>query len=61
MKDEIVIFEQELARHNGHTTMLGSSRFVGMMEQDLDSMYDLLLTTPENIDSKSNSKGSCLC
>ena len=30
-----------------------------MVERDLESLYDLLLATPKNMDSKSNSKGSC--
>ena len=30
-----------------------------MMERDLESLYDLLLATPENTDPKSNSEGSC--
>ena len=32
---------------------------VGMMERDLESLYDLLMATPKNMDSKSNSEGSC--
>ena len=39
--------------------MAGSFGFVGMMEQDPESLYDLLLVTVENMDSKSNSEGSC--
>jgi hypothetical protein len=39
--------------------MLESSRFVGMMEWDPESLYDLLLATPENMDSESDSEGSC--
>jgi hypothetical protein len=30
-----------------------------MMERDLDSLYDLLLATPENTDFESDSEGSC--
>ena len=30
-----------------------------MMEWDLESIYDLLLVTPEDTDYESNSKGSC--
>jgi hypothetical protein len=30
-----------------------------MMEQDLESIYDLLLATPENTGSESDSEGSC--
>ena len=52
-------FERELARHNGHSTTLESFEFVGMMEQDPESIYDLLLVTPEDTDSESNSEGSC--
>ena len=36
-----------------------SSKFVGMMERDLEYIYDRLLATPENTDSESDSKGSC--
>ena len=32
MRDAIMLFEQELARHNGHMMASGSSGFVGMME-----------------------------
>ena len=59
MKDAIALFERELARHTGHTMMPKSSRFVGMMERDLESLGDLLLATPKNTDSESNSEGSC--
>jgi hypothetical protein len=59
MRDAITFFERELARCNGHTMMPGSSRFVGMMEQDPESVYDLLLMTPENTDSESIFEGSC--
>jgi len=38
--------------------MLESSRFVGMMERDLDSIYDLLLVIPENTNSESDFEGS---
>ena len=59
MREVIVLFEQELAKRDGRSIMLESSRFVGMMEQDLESVYDLLLTTLRNMDSKSNFEGSC--
>jgi hypothetical protein len=59
MRNAIALFERELARHNGHTMTPESSGFVGMMEQDPKSLYDLLLATPENTDSESDSKGSC--
>ena len=39
--------------------MLESSSFVGMMEHDPKSIYDLLPMTPRNTDSEFNSKGSC--
>ena len=58
MRDAITLFEQELARCNGHTMMLGTFRFVGTMEWDPDSIYDLLSMTLGNMDSKSNSEGS---
>ena len=58
MRDVITLFERELARCNGHLTMPESSRFVGMMEQDPESIYDILLVAPENTDSESDSEGS---
>jgi hypothetical protein len=30
-----------------------------MMERDLESLYDLLLATPENTNFESDSEGSC--
>ena len=54
MRDAITLFEQEMARRNGHVMTPGFFGFVGMMERDLESLYDLLLATPENIDSESN-------
>jgi hypothetical protein len=58
MRDTIALFEWELARCNGRSMTLESSGFVGMMEWDLESIYDLLLVTTENTD-KSDSEGSC--
>jgi hypothetical protein len=58
MRDAITLFEQELARRNGRTTTPDSSEFVGMMERDLESIYDLLLATPKNTNFESDSKGS---
>ena len=58
MKDVIMFFEQELAKHNGHTMTLGSFGFVGMMERDLEFVYDLLSMTPGNMDSDFDSEGS---
>ena len=58
MRDAIALFEQELARRNGQKTTPDSPEFVGMMERDLESLYDLLLATLENMNSVSNSKGS---
>jgi hypothetical protein len=43
MRDAIAHFKRELARSNGHMMMPISSGFMGMMEQDLESVYDLLL------------------
>jgi hypothetical protein len=59
MRDAIALFERELARRNGRITTLDSPRLVGMMERDPESLYDLLLVTPENTDSESDSDGSC--
>jgi hypothetical protein len=59
MRDAIALFERELARHASRTTMSEAFGFVGMMERDPESLYDLLLATPENTDSESNSEGSC--
>ena len=59
MRDAITVFERQLARRNGHTMMPASSRFVGMMERDPESVYDLLLATLEDTDYESDSEGSC--
>ena len=58
MRDAIALFERELARRNGLTMTLSPSGFVGMMERDPESVYDLLSTTLENMDSMSNFEGS---
>jgi len=55
MRDAVTLFERELARHNGRPTMPSPSRFVGMMEWDLESIYDLLPMTLGNTDSKYDS------
>ena len=55
IRDAIALFERELARRNGHMTTLESFGFVGMMEWDPESIYDLLLATPKNMDFESNS------
>jgi hypothetical protein len=60
MRDEITLFERELDRCNGHMMTLVSSRFVGMMERDPESIYDLLSMTPKDIDFESDSEGSLL-
>ena len=59
MRDAITLFERELARRNGHTMMIVSSGFVGMMERDSEFIYDLLWTTPKNTDYEFDSEGSC--
>jgi hypothetical protein len=59
MRDAITLFERERAIHNGRTTTPASFGFVGMMERDPKYVYDLLLATLENMDSKSDSEGSC--
>ena len=58
MRDATSLFERELARHTGHNMKPKSSGFVGMMERDPEFAFDLLLATPKNTDSESNSKGS---
>ena len=58
MRDTIALFERELARRNGHTMMPESSEFVGMMERDPESVYDLPLVTPGNTNSESDSEGT---
>jgi hypothetical protein len=60
MRDEITLFEQELDKCNGHTMTPVSSRFLGMMERDPESIYDLLSMTPEDTNFESNSEGSLL-
>jgi len=57
MREVITLFERELAKHDGQLTMPESSGFVGMMERHLESLYDLLLATPKNMDSKFDFKG----
>ena len=59
MRDAIALFEQELAKCNGHTMTPASSGFVGMMEWDPEPIYDLLLATPKDMDSESDYEGSC--
>jgi hypothetical protein len=59
MRDTIALFEWELARRNGRLMTLESFGFVGMIEWDPESIYDLLLVTTEKTDSKSDSEGSC--
>jgi len=58
MRDAIVLFERELIGRDGRSMMPESSGFVEMMERDPESIYDLLLVTPKNTDTESNSKGS---
>jgi hypothetical protein len=57
-RDVITLFEQEVARCNGHAMTPGSFVFVGMMEWDPKSIYDLLSMTLGNTDSESDSEGS---
>ena len=59
MRDATSLFERELTRHTGCKMKPKSSGFVGMMERDPKSAFDLLLATPENTDSESNFEGSC--
>jgi hypothetical protein len=59
MRDAIKHFERELAKCNGPATTPSPSGFVGMMERDPESIYDLLSMTLGNMDSKSDSEGSC--
>ena len=59
MRDVIVLFERERARRSGRTTTPDSPGLMGMMERDPESLYDLLLVTPESTDFESDSKGSC--
>ena len=42
IRDAVILFEQERARHNGRPAMPSPSRFVGMMERDPEFVYDLL-------------------
>ena len=58
MRDVIALFEQERARRNGQTTTLDSLGLMGMMERDLESLYNLLLATLENTNSEFDSEGS---
>ena len=58
MRDAIALFERELSRHTRCAMMPKSFGFVGMMEKNPNSLYDLLLATPKNMDSKSDFEGS---
>ena len=58
MRIVIAIFERELARCNGRTMTSSSPGFMGMMERDPESLYDLLLATPEGMDFESKFEGS---
>ena len=58
MREVITLFERELAKHDGQLTMPESSGFVGMMEQDPESIYDLLPMTPRNINFKTDCEGT---
>lgn len=54
-----MLFEQEIAKHNCHSLAPNLSRFIGMVERGLASIYDLLPLTLGDTDSKSSSEGSC--
>jgi hypothetical protein len=58
MRDVITLFEGELTKRSGYTATPDSPRFMGMLKQDLESFYELLLATLENTDSESDSEGS---
>jgi hypothetical protein len=53
MRDATTLFEQEWARRDCCLMMPNLSGFVGMMEWDPESIYDLLESTPGDKDSKS--------
>jgi hypothetical protein len=57
MRDVITLFEGELTKRSGYTATPDSPRFMGMLKQDLESFYELLLATLENTDSESDSEG----
>jgi hypothetical protein len=57
MRDVTTLFERKLVRRNCRSMTPESSEFVGMMERDPESIYNLLLATSENTDSESNSEG----
>ena len=59
MRDAATLFEQELARQNRRSTMPSFFGFVGMMEQDPESVYDLLPLIPSDTDSEFDSEGNC--
>jgi hypothetical protein len=59
MREAIALFKRELARRSGCTATPDSPGFMEMMERDPESLYDLLLATPKNTDSESDSEGSC--
>lgn len=58
MRDATTLFEQELPRRNRCSMMPNLFGFMGMVEWDLESIYNLLLSTLDDIDSKSGSEGT---
>jgi hypothetical protein len=59
MRNAAMLFKPELTRSNRCSMMPNLSGFMGMVEQDPKSVYDLLLSTPGKTDSESDSEGSC--
>ena len=59
MRDATTLFEQELSRCNRRLMAPNLSRFAGMMEQHPEYVYDLLPSTPGEMDSECDSEGSC--
>ena len=60
-KDMIALFERELAGQNGHTMTPSPSGFLGMMERDLKSVYDLLPMTPGTQTLSPIPNGATIC
>jgi hypothetical protein len=60
MRDVTALFERKLVRRNCRSMTPESSKFVGMMERDPESIYNLLLVTLENTDSESDSEGAAI-
>ena len=58
MRDAATLFKQELVKRNYRPMTPNLSRFVGMMERNLESIYDFPPSTSYDTDSEPGFKGS---